>query len=111
MAGDIPECGCGEGKMELRCAGKTAMHAGRYYLKCPHNGKHLGSFQWYDEYQRQVITRWSYVGQCHRSKSAIEHGCGQCHGSKSCNEIKVHLVIGLMRLVVFLFGVSIDKLL
>ncbi|KAG6405373.1 hypothetical protein SASPL_132962 [Salvia splendens] len=35
--------------MVLRCAGKSAQNAGRYYLKCSVNGKHPGSFKWYDE--------------------------------------------------------------
>lgn len=49
-ADGIPECGCGSRKMVMRCAGKQAIHTGRYYLKCPEDLNHPGSFIWCDEY-------------------------------------------------------------
>ncbi|KAG6394914.1 hypothetical protein SASPL_145505 [Salvia splendens] len=33
-------CFCGNGKMEVRCAGEGAKHRGRYYYKCPLGNKH-----------------------------------------------------------------------
>ncbi|KAL1536921.1 hypothetical protein AAHA92_29495 [Salvia divinorum] len=39
--------------MELRCAGKSARNAGRYYYKCPVNGKHPDSFLWSGEYHNK----------------------------------------------------------
>ncbi|KAG6392661.1 hypothetical protein SASPL_146885 [Salvia splendens] len=51
-------CSCGNGMMDLRCAGRTARHAGRYYYKCPVNGDHPGSFKWFDEHPNleEVLT-------------------------------------------------------
>ncbi|KAL1536836.1 hypothetical protein AAHA92_29419 [Salvia divinorum] len=59
MGDGTPLCGCGKGKMELRCAGRSSMNAGRYYYKCPVNGKHPGSFKWYDEYHDEHASRES----------------------------------------------------
>ncbi|KAL1536533.1 hypothetical protein AAHA92_29169 [Salvia divinorum] len=53
--GETPACVCGSSKMEMRCTGKSVMNTGRYYLKCPVNGKHLESFKWYDEYRGEVL--------------------------------------------------------
>ncbi|KAL1558852.1 hypothetical protein AAHA92_09267 [Salvia divinorum] len=47
MVDNILDFGCGARKMEMRCAEKSAMHAERYYLKCPADGKHRGSFKWF----------------------------------------------------------------
>ena len=55
--GETLECVCGCGRMVLRCAGKSAQNAGRYYLKCPVNGKHPGSFKWYDEVASDTMQR------------------------------------------------------
>lgn len=50
----IPECLCGGGKMNLFCAGKDAIHSGRYFYKCPTNEKHLRSFLWCDGYHSKI---------------------------------------------------------
>ena len=68
MGDGIPDCSCGAGKMELRCAGKNAMHAGQYYLKCPANLNHAWSFQWCDMYVRGIS---SISGIDHREKSRL----------------------------------------
>ncbi|KAG6423499.1 hypothetical protein SASPL_113896 [Salvia splendens] len=67
--GETPECVCGYGRMVLRCAGKSAQNAGRYYLKCPVNGKHPGSFKWYDEVASDTMHR-SWNLQTERGKRA-----------------------------------------
>ena len=61
-ADGIPECGCGWGKMEMRMAGKNAINAGRYYMKCPANLNHSGSFHWCDEYIRGLSGN-SYIDE------------------------------------------------
>lgn len=55
-----PDCVCGEGKMVLLRAGKWAINAGRYYYKCPVDGKHPGWFWWYDEYPFQANRKVSF---------------------------------------------------
>ncbi|KAL1566828.1 hypothetical protein AAHA92_02386 [Salvia divinorum] len=111
MASDIPECACGAGKMELRCAGKAAMHAGRYYLRCPHNGKHPGSFRWFDDFQRQLTNSWSGIGRDkvgHSSHVRVRHtsgddlsnyDCGKCCRTNRNNEIKAQFVVRLHGIV------------
>ncbi|KAL1562980.1 hypothetical protein AAHA92_05492 [Salvia divinorum] len=54
--GCAPHCRCGNEKMIVRCGGKFANHPGRFYYKCPVNGKHTQSFIWCDEYQNNSST-------------------------------------------------------
>lgn len=38
--------------MEVMCAGKYAKNPRLYYLKCPVNNTHPGSFKWFDDVLR-----------------------------------------------------------
>ncbi|KAL1536238.1 hypothetical protein AAHA92_28920 [Salvia divinorum] len=119
MADDIPACGCGSGKMVLRCAGRTAMHAGRYYYKCPNNGKHPGSFKWCDEYHSEPGTveedknnnRGSSGRPVQSSIGSVLDGrCTHCCGNKMPQVLTVQGMVGFMALVLILFGIIIGKL-
>ncbi|KAL1559487.1 hypothetical protein AAHA92_09824 [Salvia divinorum] len=121
MADDIPDCGCGKRKMEMRCAGRSAMHAGRYYYKCPTNGKHPGSFKWCDEYHQEIPSRAPGV-ELEKTKRVtssrnltladgvgFEGGCSHCCGNKTPNALTAHVIIGFMSLVLILLGILIGK--
>ncbi|KAL1549622.1 hypothetical protein AAHA92_17702 [Salvia divinorum] len=112
--------------MEMRCAGKSAMNAGRYYYKCPLNGKHPGSFMWCDEYPRDILLRESGVpiDTANRPKSVrsvtmqdelftghvrYSAQCSSCGGSKQQPALMVHVLIIFMALVLIILGVLIGK--
>lgn len=105
-----PDCSCGKGKMELRCAGKNALHAGRYYLKCPADGQHPGSFKWYDEYRNAGLKHTyeekdkrgrdirSVAPPMNRNYSNVV--CARCRASKSTTEMKINVLICLVFLLI-----------
>ncbi|KAL1564377.1 hypothetical protein AAHA92_06728 [Salvia divinorum] len=120
MADGIPECICGEGKMVLRCAGKSAMNAGRYYYKCPVNGKHPGSFLWSNEYHDK-----SKFGSSMKEtgKSTLVHvgrhtgdnsqgnwssGCSCCCGGKNRIVVAPQVLLCFMGPTVFRRKISIQ---
>ncbi|KAL1568899.1 hypothetical protein AAHA92_00446 [Salvia divinorum] len=97
---DTPDCSCGKEKMTMRCAGKSALNAGRFYYKCPTNGKHAGLFLWCDEFHggnpKEGI---SYnLGDTEKQKKTMSGSmseklfvCKKCHESR-CVEPIVHNV-------------------
>ncbi|KAL1563825.1 hypothetical protein AAHA92_06248 [Salvia divinorum] len=107
--------------MDLRCAGKSAMHAGRFYYKCPVNGKHPGSFKWCDEYHNEPPFKEPGV-ELNQSKHVDyvrptpmhddlrgNGGCVHCYGNKSPNPIMAHILIIFMGLVLILLGILLGK--
>ncbi|KAL1563322.1 hypothetical protein AAHA92_05804 [Salvia divinorum] len=94
--------------MELRCAGKSAMNAGRYYYKCPANAKHPGSFMWSDEYHVKSAFRVSTPehgkgNQTHVVRHAVHNresnwptGCNCCCGTKARTAITTQVMICFM---------------
>ncbi|KAL1566887.1 hypothetical protein AAHA92_02430 [Salvia divinorum] len=119
---DAPYCCCGAGKMDLRCAGKSALHAGRLYLKCPVNGKHAESFIWFDEHNSQGTDRNSSV-QLDKGKrvrdmrwSAMHDNvkgngsCEHCCGNRTVNDLKANVLIGFTGILLVKLGVLIGKL-
>ena len=107
-SGETPDRSCGGGKMELRCAGKNVVHVGRYYLKCPANGQHLGSFKWYDEYRTGGLNHTNEENGKRvrdiRSPALMKHPysnevCAHCCASKSTTEMKINVLICLVGLL------------
>ncbi|KAL1540575.1 hypothetical protein AAHA92_24910 [Salvia divinorum] len=108
IGAQTPDCVCGRGKMELHCAGRSAMNAGRYYYKCPINAKHSGSFKWCDEYHRdgrQVLT----ASEEEKGKQDRVVGCTQCCGHATPNHLTSQIVVGFMAVVLILLGILIGK--
>lgn len=118
QAGVIPECCCGEGKMELLKAGKYAINAGRWYLRCPTKGNHPMSFMWYDEYYSEK--KW-HISQeianevresrptAVRDNSYSNGTCSHCCASNSTTETKVNLLLGLLGLLLVALCILIGK--
>lgn len=109
--------------MEMRRAGKTALNAGRYYLKCPSNGRHPGSFKWYDEYIGGNETEISAVEQEagslpthtleHSSPElkGTEHKGSHCFGvTVASQDARLDVMIAFMGLLLVVIGVLIGKL-
>lgn len=118
-AGDAPECCCGEGEMVLLKAGKHAMNAGRYYLKCPADGKHPMSFKWYDAYRAE--SEWHSIqetgkqGVHIRAAAVSDHSysngaCAHCFASFLITETKVNVLLGLLGLLLVAVCIMIGKL-
>ena len=121
----IPECGCGWGKMAMRCAGKTAVNAGRYYMKCPANLNHSGSFQWCDEYIRGISgsSYQSYIDERVNNprlgqerappiRHELEHPSGGRHycARKAADDMKTPLLIVCVCILMVIVGILIGKL-
>lgn len=119
---DIPDCPCGTGKMELRCAGPDAENPGRYYLKCPAHGQHPCSFKWYDTYRADNAARGGYVMDIQKPKwgeavgpMVMPHavgwkaGSGHICKSNSSSPIVVQVLIGFLGMVLVLLGFFIGK--
>ncbi|KAL1550620.1 hypothetical protein AAHA92_18561 [Salvia divinorum] len=117
MADGIPECICGEGKMVLRCAGKSAMNAGKYYYKCPVNGKHPGSFLWSNEYHDKskfgssmketgkstLVHAGRHTGD--NSQGNWSSGCSCCCGGKNRIAVAPQVLFCFMGFVLLILGV------
>ncbi|XP_042001184.1 uncharacterized protein LOC121750669 [Salvia splendens] len=119
QGGGTPECYCGAGKMELRCAGPKAMNAGRYYLKCPANDNHPKSFMWFDEFLHDNKRRNKEVTGKHiregRPAAVRDHRCSKgsrAHGTQSSSntEMKVNVLLCLVCLLLVAACILIGKL-
>ncbi|KAL1546015.1 hypothetical protein AAHA92_22674 [Salvia divinorum] len=86
----IPLCVCGKGKIDLRCAGKSAINAGRFYYKCPVNGKHPGSFKWCDESQE------GSPNKAHRVDPMEDHRITSIHAAPLGIRISWHWALRAM---------------
>ncbi|XP_057772049.1 FBD-associated F-box protein At5g22730-like isoform X2 [Salvia miltiorrhiza] len=122
----IPLCRCGRGKMLVKCAGKEALHAGRFYYKCPANIKHQGSFLWCDEYHqnevgagqapRYLSGRMYTPEQEAQSASLISQvraavlGHGDVRPMRLRSDIEI-IITSIFMALAFLFGVVIGKFL
>ncbi|KAL1550156.1 hypothetical protein AAHA92_18156 [Salvia divinorum] len=124
---EIPDCVCGKGKMHIRCAGRSAIHAGRYYFKCPYNGNHSRSFMWCDEYiieqSQSGVPRTDYLGEDNKLHTSFERSgiaFGGNHRNegpwamqdehKVCTDLRTNTVLRFMAVVLVLFGVVIRKI-
>lgn len=121
-ADGIPECGCGMGKMEMRMAGRTAINAGRYYMKCPANLNHSGSFHWCDEYirgmsgnsyidERENIPRLG-VERTPPTHTRLEHAAFGRHiyTGEAAFDLKTEFLIACVGIMMIVVGISIGKL-
>ncbi|KAL1545162.1 hypothetical protein AAHA92_21916 [Salvia divinorum] len=120
--GDTPDCVCSPGKMEIRCAGKSAMNAGRFYLKCHVNGKHPGSFKWHDEYHgeglRTPTTLNSDKGKGVRETRVkappgsgyIAGRCVACDANQPSQEMKANVLICFTGIHLVMVGFLVGRL-
>ncbi|KAL1547693.1 hypothetical protein AAHA92_16016 [Salvia divinorum] len=93
-----PFCACGAGKMMLLRAGEAATNAGRYYYKCPRNGKHVKSFIWCDDYHSKTST----------ATERFTLGVREVRGDRL---LQTQVLFMFMAVVIFLFGIVIGRLL
>lgn len=116
----IPECGCGMGKMAMHYAGKNAMNAGRYYLKCPANLSHSGSFQWCDVYIRGISGN-SDIDECvprlgnermppMHNKMEYAVGCRNSDTGKPTLDLKTTFIIVFFGILMVIVGILMGKL-
>lgn len=91
----------------MRRAGKTAMNARRYYLKCPANFNHRGSFIWCDEYIRgmRAMPTLDDRGDTLQFGKERAHldvgedvaiGCRHCSVTTTTLDVKTLILIGFL---------------